>query len=188
MSRGADDSGPDVRYPARCTLQAQARQRCHTHRGSDRALARGPAETAGPALVGRKPRPTHASGCGLGRRLRGGGFCVFAGALQLPFSVFLGAAFALAAGGARILRASHSGRVSSRGFPACPQEFVRAWRFVPENCTRQAEWLRPAVRNSPRRGALRSWARRASRAGWLAGEPRLRPAFAPWGAVFRRFS
>ena len=47
------------------------------------------------------------SGRRLGGRLRLGGFRVFAGALQLPFGVFLGAAFTFATCGARILRASH---------------------------------------------------------------------------------
>ena len=59
------------------------------------------------------------SGSGLGRRLRRRGLRIFLGALQLPFGVLLGAAFALAACGARILRASHSGRLSSRGSVLC---------------------------------------------------------------------
>ena len=80
----------------------------------------------------RSSRPV-GSGGGLSRRLRLGGLGVLAGALQLPFGVFLGAAFALAAGGARILRASHGGRVSSRGFSACRQQIANGSLFIATN-------------------------------------------------------
>src|SRR6478609_3737581 len=106
--------------------------RLSVYGGSGRTLANGIRKKSEACNLGRRNsgRPKnfdrsdrakrHAeSGCGLGRRLGGSGLRVLLSALQLPFSVLLGAAFALAACGARILRASHSGRLSSRGFSVC---------------------------------------------------------------------
>jgi len=84
-----------------------------------------------------------------GGRLGRGGLRVLLGALQLPFGVLFGAAFALAACGARILRASHSARVSSRGFPLCRPEFVRG----PRKRARARARTRKPPRISPSRPA-----------------------------------
>ena len=190
----------------------QARLRHTLVRSSDSGHHEGrvPRKPGGPAA---RTRGRGESGCGLGGRLGRGGLGVLAGALQLPFGVFLGAAFALAACGARILRASHGARVFSRGFWACPQKIEHLPLFppgpvpaptlaAPKTPGETERPLRTGAHGLPRgdpktskgqrqaegRERFNSSGRRAFPAIWPAEAWRLRLASLPFRATFRRSS